>query len=297
MRRSTAYQRQRLDASARYAAGLGALVDRQRTEFALRIALREAGEAADCANTALLEMERANAAKTHFLANMSHELRTPLNAIIGFSEILSEATKTDSSLATLLENSAEYAQHITDAGKHLLQIIADVLDTAKIQSGELGLLEDEFEMRGLVESCRKMLHQLAINNSLELTVSAPDSELMVYADKKRLKQIIINLLSNALKFTPEGGRVEITLTGALGSPLEISVTDNGIGIRPNDIEKVLLPFEQLEDQYNRKHDGTGLGLPLAKSLTELHGGELVVESELGAGTKVTATLPTERIIG
>ena len=297
MHRSPIHQPQRLSASARYAAGLGALVDRNRTELALRIALKEAGEAVECANTALLEMEKANAAKTHFLANMSHELRTPLNAIIGFSEILSEATKRDSSLANLLEQSAEYAQHITDAGKHLLQIIADVLDTAKIQSGELGLLEDTFEMGALVESCRKMVHQLAINNALELTVSVPDSDLTVYADKKRLKQIILNLLSNALKFTPEGGRVEVIVTGAPGGPLEVSVTDNGIGIRPNDIDKVLLPFEQLEDQYSRQHDGTGLGLPLAKSLTELHGGEIVVESRLGEGTKVTVRLPNERIIG
>jgi len=241
---------------------------------------------------ALAEAVRANKSKSEFLATMSHELRTPLNAIIGFSDIIKRE------LFGSLENEkySDYAKDIHESGSHLLAIINDILDLAKAESGKLQLSEHEFDVTETLEACVRMCSGRAEIGKIELIFFGGQSQIRAVADERLLLQIVANLVTNAIKFTPEGGTVRIYVSASPQKGIVIRVTDTGIGIAPENIERVLRPFEQVETSYSRKHGGSGLGLPYAKRLAELHGGELKIESELAKGTAVTVTLPPSRLM-
>jgi signal transduction histidine kinase len=237
------------------------------------------------------EAEIASRSKTEFLANMSHELRTPLNAVIGFSDILI------GQIFGPLGDSRyrDYARDIRDSGQHLLNLINDVLDVSKVEFGKVELLEETVDVMGVVESCIRLMRERAETAGIRLYQELPRSLPQMQADSRRLKQILLNLLSNAVKFTPPGGRVTIRASeGADG--LRLVVEDSGIGIAADDLEKALRPFGQIDSRLARKYQGTGLGLPLARSMTELHGGKLVLESTPGRGTTATVWLPASRIL-
>ncbi len=237
------------------------------------------------------EAEMASRSKTEFLANMSHELRTPLNAVIGFSDIL--IGQIFGPLGD--QRYRDYACDIRDSGQHLLNLINDVLDVSKVEFGKVELLEETVDVMGVVEACIRLMRERAETAGIRLQHELPRSLPQIQADSRRLKQILLNLLSNAVKFTPPGGRVMIRASeGADG--LRLIVEDSGIGIAANDLEKALRPFGQIDSRLARKYQGTGLGLPLARSMTELHGGKLVLESAPGRGTTATVWLPASRIL-
>ncbi|WP_169337427.1 PAS domain-containing sensor histidine kinase [Kiloniella laminariae] len=236
--------------------------------------------------------EVANRAKSEFLANMSHELRTPLNAIIGFSEMMS------SQLLGPLGNKQyhEYSHDIHFSARHLLSVINDILDVAKIEAGKLELLEDTMDPLKLAVSVQRLMIERAENAGLKLKLSLPSKLPMLYADQRKLKQVLINILANAVKFTPSGGVVE--LSGGINDKgdFEFIVTDSGIGIAEADIPKAFEPFSQIDSTLSRQFDGTGLGLPLALGLVRLHGGDLSMTSQPEKGTTVTCMLPASRIM-
>ena len=235
--------------------------------------------------------EAANRAKSEFLANMSHELRTPLNAVIGFSEII----KNEMYGPAGDDRYRNYAGSIFQSGHHLLQLINDILDLSKLEAGQLKLNEEEVDLAAAVESCVDLMEEQAQRSKIQLSIHVAGGLPRIHADSRRMQQILLNLLSNAVKFSPEGGLVSVTAFRRDGG-LAIAVTDNGIGIDPGDFEKALAPFGQVESTLSRKYQGTGLGLPLAKHLTEMHGGTLCLESRINVGTTITIFLPPERII-
>ena len=237
------------------------------------------------------EAERANLAKSAFLANMSHELRTPLNAIIGFSEIMERG------LFGTLGNPQykEYAEDIRRSASHLLSIISDILDLSKIEAGRMELHEEEIDLNAVVKSCQTMIMESAVNAGLTARAKMPQDLPTLFADKRSVRQILLNLLSNAVKFTAQGGEVTVETFVEETGELALVVRDTGIGMSTDDIEVVLQPFGQGESAHTRSHDGTGLGLPITKSLAEMHGGSLTVESEVGEGTKITVRFPAERV--
>lgn len=234
----------------------------------------------------------ASRSKSEFLANMSHELRTPLNAIIGFSEAL------ERELFGPIGNPRyrEYAEDIHDSGVHLLSLINDILDLSKIEAGHFKLHEDETELDHVVQAATRIVRHRAQQANIAIDCILPSPPLFLVADERALKQVLINLVSNAVKFSPEGSAVKIEAhVGA--EHLRIAVVDKGIGIAVHDIPRALTPFTQVDGSLSRTHEGTGLGLPLAKHLTELHGGTLTIESEVGTGTTVYVDLPFSRIVG
>ena len=234
-----------------------------------------------------ISLESANRAKTDFLAHMSHELRTPLNAIIGFSEMIASAL-----VGPLSARYRDYATDVSTSGKHLLAIINDILDLSKVEAGRLELQESTVSLFAVMEACRRMVTERAEAAGVALDIRPTD--LGAQADELRLKQILLNLLSNAVKFTPKGGRVAVTTTLMPTGEIAIAVADTGIGMRPEDIPRALEPFGQVDDAARGSREGTGLGLPLAVCLTELHQGRLSMESAPGRGTTVTVLLPAER---
>ena len=234
--------------------------------------------------------EIANRAKSEFLANMSHELRTPLNAILGFSDIIAARSFGDGAL----ERYSEYARDIHNSGAHLLSIIDDILDLSKIEAGRTVLQETDVPLDTIVSDVRTMLRGSHGHVSFRIDVPTPTPNLRV--DERKFVQILVNLLSNAFKFTQAGGEVALSVAVRRDGGLAVSVRDTGIGIAPADMEKVLAPFGQVESAFSRRHQGTGLGLPLARALTELHGGTLALESAVGAGTTVTILLPRARVV-
>jgi signal transduction histidine kinase len=237
-----------------------------------------------------LEAESANRAKTEFLANISHELRTPLNAILGFSEIMEGAL-----LGPLSERYQGYAADIHKSGQYLHGLVTNILDLSRIEMNEVHLDEEEVELDELIDSCINMLRIRADEQAVRLE-AVPATDLPpIRGDRLRLKQALINLVSNAVKFTPKYGRVSV-LAAMNGTGLALSVRDTGIGMRPEDIPRALEPFRQIEPQLNRRHDGVGLGLALTKALVERHGGWLELTSALGAGTTATIHLPAERLV-
>ena len=239
------------------------------------------------------ESELANRSKTEFLANMSHELRTPLNAIIGFSEIMR-----DELLGPLGDSRySQYARDIHGSGAHLLEIINDILDLSKIEAGKHELIEETVELSAIVKSCLMLLGERARSAEVRLEQRLPEDLPALRADPRKLKQVMLNLLTNAVKFTPPGGTVTVTAVHQPGGGVSFSVVDTGIGIDPDDFDKVLAPFGQVDSGLGRKYEGTGLGLPLSRGFIELHGGRLELDSTPGEGTTVAVILPKERVLG
>ncbi|MGN6150130.1 MAG: sensor histidine kinase [Rhizomicrobium sp.] len=234
---------------------------------------------------AKLQAEEASAAKTRFLSNMSHELRTPLNAIIGFSEIMAEQI-----LGTLTPRYLEYAQDIHRSGRHLLDVINSVLDLAKDGAGKLALSAKRVDLQTVLADCIRMLAGQFAAANVSFAVKGTMAPLIVSGEEAKLRQIFVNLLSNAMKFTEAGGSIVVTSRCA-DDVVVVEISDTGIGMSENEIEIALTPFAQVDNRLERKYEGTGLGLPLAKSLTELHGGNLTIKSAPGVGTTVFVSLP------
>jgi two-component system, cell cycle sensor histidine kinase PleC len=244
------------------------------------------------ATAAHWKAEAANRAKSEFLANMSHELRTPLNAVLGFSEIIKDRILGDADP----ERYAKYGEHIHYSGKHLLGLIGDILDLSKIEAGKRELEESDVDLVAQAKDALRFVEPQAQHKGLDLTLDALQP-IIVRADERALRQIMANLLSNAVKFTPQGGRVALRLSPANGGGVAIAVTDTGVGIKPEDLDKVLERFGQARrDIATTQESGTGLGLPIVKGLIELHGGTLNIESEPGRGTTVTVVVPAARVL-
>ncbi len=234
------------------------------------------------------EAERANAAKSHFLAVMSHELRTPLNAIIGFSEML----RNKSQIRVDANRRQEYARLINNSGYHLLAVVNDILDMSRLETGDFELTSEPFNLAAVMVSCHELLALKAQHAGVALTCDAPAGLPDIVADKRAVKQILINLISNAIKFTDRGGAVTVGVT-IDGQLVLLAVEDTGIGIAPDDLARIGAPFFQARGSYARKHDGTGLGLSIVKGLVNLHGGELEVRSRPGEGTRMVVRLPLD----
>jgi diguanylate cyclase (GGDEF)-like protein/PAS domain S-box-containing protein len=244
------------------------------------------------------DLEYGNQVKGRFIANMSHELRTPLNSILGFSEVLLDKT-----FGELTENQARYLKNIYSSGRHLLELINNVLDIAKIEAGKYEMMYETFSVVEVLGDVIQIMNPLAENKFIEISITIDDSVSMITADRVKLKQILYNLISNAIKFTPEGGMVKVQVGQEVilgeeysgkGPPLEFvrfSVRDNGIGIGPEDKERIFDEFGQAHSGFAEKHGGVGLGLALTKKLVELHGGSITVESNLGEGSTFSFQIP------
>ena len=231
------------------------------------------------------QIEAANRHKSEFLANMSHELRTPLNAIIGFSEVLQERL-----FGELNEKQAEYTDDILTSGRHLLSLINEILDLSKVEAGRMELEVATFDLPLAIDNARTFVRERATKHGINLDVTVDERLADFTGDERKIKQILLNLLSNAVKFTPEGGRIGIHARQTDGA-VEISVSDTGIGIPPEDQATIFEEFRQVGGDYAHKKEGTGLGLTLAKKFVELHGGRIWVESEVGKGSRFIFTLP------
>jgi cell cycle sensor histidine kinase DivJ len=240
--------------------------------------LREARDAA----------EGASQAKTQFLASMSHELRTPLNAVIGFSEVLNREL-----YGTLGEGRyRDYARLIHESGEHLLNVVNDILDMSKIEAGKFQIVREPFDVAALINSCCDLMRHTAEQNSLSLYVDVAPGIPELAADNRACKQMLLNVIANAIKFTEAGGWVRVSAQVEDGYVV-FAVADDGIGIAEKDLPKLGRPFVQVNNSYDRNHEGTGLGLSVVKGLARLHGGSLELTSKLGEGTTATIALPLD----
>ena len=239
---------------------------------------------------ATLAAETANRTKSQFLANMSHELRTPLNAIIGFSDVIQSCM-----FGPISDRYRDYAVNILTSGNHLLGLINDILDLAKLEAGHLELHDEDVNLFEMIGTSLHFVEPQARKGNVQLSHVIDERVRFIRVDERRMRQAVVNLLSNAVKFTPAGGSVRVacahTDTGVL-----IIVSDTGVGIAPTEIAKAMEPFGQIDSTISRKYEGTGLGLPLAKDLVELHGGTLTIESQVNVGTTVTIALPKSRLV-
>jgi two-component system cell cycle sensor histidine kinase PleC len=236
-------------------------------------------------NAAKVDAELASKAKSEFIANMSHELRTPLNAIIGFSDMMLTKTVTGE------EKVEQYSGYIKQAAEHLLALINGILDVSKIQAGKLSVDLEKVSIDPILDGCLPIIEAKAKEKSIVIERHVAPNLGALLADPLRLKQIVINLLSNAVKFTPNQGRVRIDVNPRGGTHAAISVSDTGIGMGPEEIQTAMRPFGQVDSGFNKRHEGTGLGLPIAYALARLHGGDLQIESSKGLGTRVTVIIP------
>ncbi|WP_445376570.1 ATP-binding protein [Niveispirillum fermenti] len=259
---------------------------------ALAITSRRAAEQLEHAKA---QAELGSRTKTEFLANMSHELRTPLNAIIGFAEVLESELKSSEKQAQN-SSSVAYAGDIIASGRHLLTLINDILDVSKMEAGRVELRERICGVDELVRGCERIVRARAMERRLNLLIEVADGMPPILVDDVKFKQIVLNLMSNAIKFTSPGGTVRLVASVDPARGVAITVSDTGIGIKPEDLPKVFVPFHQVDNVYARSTPGTGLGLTLSKGLTELHGGRLTIESVFGEGTTVTLSLPPSRIV-
>ena len=252
--------------------------------------IAEESAAKQTERTAREAAETANRAKTVFLANMSHELRTPLNAIIGFSDLaLSVMTEPD------LENYGGFLGDISESAHHLLRVISDILDVSRVEVGKVVLRESDIHIGEVVQSVHRLIDHVLTRKRQTLSYSAAEGLPQLRGDARLLKQILLNLVSNAAKFSPDMGNIRVS-AGLAGGCVTVTVADDGIGIAPEDMAMVLQPFGQAESAISPKQEGTGLGLPLAKGLVELHGGTLTLDSVVGQGTRVTVTFPATRSV-
>jgi len=249
--------------------------------------LRDLSHARDDAIRQRADAERANLAKSTFMANMSHELRTPLNAILGFSEMIQREIFGPTGSPRYIE----YANDIHQSGDHLLTLINDILDLTKIESGKMELDREEFEINELVTDCIRMVTESAESGAVRLVFDGATPSPIINADNRAIKQAVLNLLSNGIKFTPPDGLVSIATKIADRDDLVITVSDTGIGISPDEIDAVMQPFEQVDNRYDRAQTGTGLGLAMVKSLVGLHGGTCTLDSIVDEGTVATIRLP------
>ena len=232
--------------------------------------------------------EEANRTKSEFLANMSHELRTPLNSIIGFSTILKDKKHGD-----LNENQTRYISNVLKSGKHLLELINDILDISKIEAGRMGYEPENVNLSEIVGEVVTLMLPMAHKKDIELTSNIEPEDIEIFADKIKFKEIMYNLLSNAIKFTPQNGKVAIT-SQLVSDNIEISISDNGIGIPDEKYQSIFEPFKQLDSSSTRKYGGTGLGLAIVKRYVKMHGGSIRVESEPGKGSTFTLAIPVPK---
>jgi two-component system cell cycle sensor histidine kinase PleC len=260
-----------------------------RLRFQVEDLARELEETRDDALRKRFEAETANASKTAFLANMSHELRTPLNAILGFSEIIAQECFGPVG-ATRYK---EYASDIHSSGSHLLSLINDLLDVAKIEAGKMEIEPHSLEPRRTLDVALKIIGIKAREKHQQLVIEVAPNAPMLYADERAFKQILINLVSNAVKFTPGGGRISVVASRTNSGDFQLMVEDNGPGIPPEKLDTCFTPFSQVDNRYDRQAGGTGLGLALVRGLAELHGGRAWLESEYGKGARAYVVLPCE----
>jgi signal transduction histidine kinase len=223
---------------------------------------------------------------------MSHELRTPLNAVIGFAELIGMQVSGPIGSDRYLE----YARDIRVSGEHLLKVINDILDLSRIEAGAIELREDVVDCRDLAHSCARLVRDQAVRSGLTMTVEAAPELPPLRGDQRKLRQVLINLLSNAIKFTPNGGYIRLEAAREADGGIILRVIDSGIGMAAEDIGQALTPFKQLDNSLARKYEGTGLGLPLARSMVELHDGTLELASQPGRGTTVSCRFPRTRLL-
>ena len=267
--------------------GVGSVLD------ILRLQVAEGRQRGLDLEAARAEAVRADAAKSQFLANMSHELRTPLNAVIGFADIIqSEMFGTGPAAWTRYK---DYAGDIGTSGRFLLDVINDILDLTKASAGKAELREDRMSITSLLIAVERFFRERARDAGLALDMQTPCQDIELWADETKLKQVLINLVSNAIKFTPSGGRVSVSVTLQADGQLGLTVADSGIGIAADDLDRIFEPFTQVDSSLSRRHAGTGLGLPLARSFVELHGGTIAIASRPNAGTSATVRLPAFRV--
>jgi two-component system sensor histidine kinase/response regulator len=252
---------------------------RKRTEEELRAAMEAAAA--------------ANRAKSEFLGTMSHELRTPLNAIIGFSEVIHGELLGPVGVPAY----KTYAADVITSGRHLLTIINDILDFAKAESGRLALREETLSLAALIEESVRFLQQRAVAGGLRMSIDLGQAPVVIRGDGPRLRQVLLNLIGNAIKFTPHGGRVDIRAILSVEGEVKIEIRDSGIGMREIDVAHAFEPFHQADGSHARNHEGTGLGLAICDRLMRLHGGQVKLSSELGRGTVATIIIPAERNAG
>ncbi len=270
-----------LDLLSQVGLQLGRVIERKRAEDRLREQAEHLARARD-------EARAADRAKSAFLANMSHELRTPLNAIIGLSEVIR-----DELFGVYSPKYKGYAGDINESGLHLKKVLNDILDISKVEVGRLELREELVSIEEAIEACQRIIAAMAEAAGILLSFHVLDALPIIRSEQVRFKQILLNLMSNAVKFTPRGGKVDVFIEA--GDGVLICVEDTGIGMSPDDIVVALEPFGQVDRALNRRHEGTGLGLPLTKALVELHGGRLDIESVPEKGTKVSLRFPPERL--
>ncbi|MDR3533722.1 MAG: HAMP domain-containing sensor histidine kinase, partial [Rhodopila sp.] len=235
--------------------------------------------------------EAASRARSQFLAHMSHELRTPLHAIIGFSELIQDQAPTKPGSPPI----AGYAADIWTSGRHLLELINTILDISKVESGTATLSEIVLPVADMARNSLVSVRAQAASRNIGIALGLPETTIRIRADRTRLLQVLINLLSNAVKFTPDNGHIVLAVEQNAAGEMVFSVTDSGIGMTEAEIDIALEPFSQVDNTLSRSFEGTGLGLPLARKLTELHGGRLELSSVKGRGTTAKVILPAERV--